>query len=71
MPLAEENNKVDKKALVNFLSSIETHASERAVKIAAKLPYDARISQLRAVSEMIKALTDQKSDEKNERLLQS
>ena len=59
LPLAEENNKVDKKALVNFLSSIETHASERAVKIAAKLPYDARISQLRAVSEMIKALTDQ------------
>ena len=59
LPLAEENNKVDKKALVNFLSSIESYASERVGKIAAKLPYDARISQLRAVSEMIKALTDQ------------
>lgn len=59
LPLAEENNKVDNKALVNFLSSIESYASERVGKIAAKLPYDARISQLRAVSEMIKALTDQ------------
>ena len=59
LPLAEEADLVDKKALANFLSSIGSHASERAVKIAAKLPYDARISQLRAVSEMIKALTDQ------------
>ena len=59
LPLAEENNKVDKKALVNFLSSIESYASERAGKIAAKLPYDARISQLKAVTEMIKALIDQ------------
>lgn len=59
LPLSEETDMVDKKALVNFLSSIESHASERAVQIATKLPYDARISQLRAVSEMIKALTDQ------------
>ena len=59
LPLAEENNKVDKKALVNFLSSIESYASERVGKIAAKLPYDARISQLKAVTEMIKALIDQ------------
>ena len=59
LPLAEEADLVDKKALANFLSSIGSHASERAVKIAAKLPYDARISQLRAVSEMIKALADQ------------
>lgn len=59
LSLAEENNIVDKKALVNFLSSIESYASERVGKIAAKQPYDARISQLRAVTEMIKALTDQ------------
>lgn len=59
LPLAEETDLVDKKALTKFLSSIESHASERAVKIFAKLPYDARISQLKAVSEMIKALTDQ------------
>lgn len=59
LSLAEETDLVDKKALTNFLSSIGSHASERAVKIAAKLPYDARISQLRSVSEMIKALTDQ------------
>ena len=59
LPLSEESDLVDKNALVNFLSSIGSHASERAVKIAAKQPYDARISQLRAVSEMIKALTDQ------------
>ena len=59
LPLSEETDLVDKEALAIFLSSIGSHASERAVKIAAKLPYDARISQLRAVSEMIKALTDQ------------
>ena len=59
LPLSEETDMVDKKALIKFLSSIGSHASERAVKIAAKQPYDARISQLRAVSEMIKALTDQ------------
>ena len=59
LPLAEETDMVDKKALLNFLSSIGLYASERAVKIAAKLPYDARISQLRAVSEMINALTNQ------------
>ena len=59
LPLSEEADFVDKKALVSFLSSIESHASERAVKIASKLPYDARISQLRVVSEMSKALIDQ------------
>lgn len=59
LTIAKETDLVDKKALINFLSSIGSHASERAVKIAAKLPYDARISQLRAVSEMIKALSDQ------------
>ncbi len=59
LPLSEETDLVDKKALAEFLSSIESYASERAVGIAAKLPYDARISQLRAVSEMIKALIDQ------------
>ena len=59
LPLAEEDDLVDKKVLSGFLTSIESHVSERAVKIAAKQPYDARISQLRAVSEMIKALTDQ------------
>ena len=59
LPLAEEDDLVDKKALSGFLTSIESHVSERAVKIAAKQPYDARISQLKAVSEMIKALTDQ------------
>ncbi len=59
LPLAKETNIVDKKTLTKFLSSIESYASERVVKIASKLPYDARISQLRAVSEMIKALIDQ------------
>lgn len=59
LPLAEEGDQVDKKALSVFLTSIESHVSERAVKIAAKQPYDSRISQLKAVSEMIKALTDQ------------
>ena len=59
LPLSEETDFVDKKNLITFLSSIGSHASERAVTIATKLPYDARISQLRTVSEMIKALTDQ------------
>ena len=59
LPLAEEGDLVDKNTLSVFLTSIESHVSERAVKIAAKQPYDARISQLKTVSEMIKALTDQ------------
>lgn len=59
MPLSEESDLVDQNTLTEFLSAIESHASSRAVKIASMSPYDTRISQLRAVSEMIKALIDQ------------
>jgi len=59
LPLSEESDKVDKKVLSDFLDKIGKHAASRAVKIAAMLPYDARIAQLKAVSEMIKALIDQ------------
>ena len=58
-PLSEESEMVDKTILEEFLSAIESHASSRAVTIASKQPYDARISQLRAVSEMINALLEQ------------
>ena len=59
LPLSEESDQVDKTFLRQFLSTIASHASERAVKISVKQPYDARITQLRTVSELIKALTDQ------------
>jgi hypothetical protein len=59
LPLSEESDMVDRKSLEEFLSAIDSYASNRAVKIASKQPYDARIAQLRVVSEMIKALTEQ------------
>jgi hypothetical protein len=59
LPLSEESDMVDKKVLEDFLSAIKSHASSRAVTIAAKQPYDARITQLRVVSEMINALIEQ------------
>ena len=56
LPLAEESDSVNVKALSKFLSSISSYASSRAVKITAVQPYDARIAQLRNVAEMIDAL---------------
>ena len=59
LPLAEESNAVDVEALCKFLKSISKYASSRAKKIEAQQPYDAKIAQLRKVSEMTKALLDQ------------
>ena len=59
LPLAEEANEVNVKALSKFLSSISSYASSKAVKIAAVQPYDARIAQLRNVAEMTDALLHQ------------
>ena len=59
LPLAEESDSVNVKALSKFLSSISSYASSRAVKIGAVQPYDARIAQLRNVSEMTDALLNQ------------
>ena len=59
IPLAEESDAVNVKALSKFLSSISSYASSRAVKIGAVQPYDARIAQLRNVSEMTNALLNQ------------
>ena len=59
LPLAEESNTVNKKALSKFLSSISSYALNRAVKIGAVQPYDARIAQLRNVAEMTDALLSQ------------
>ena len=57
--LAQESDAVDIKAFSKFLSSISTYASSRAAAIAAMQPYDARITQLRIVSEMTDALLGQ------------
>lgn len=57
--LAEESDAIDVKALSKFLASISTYASSRAITIAAMQPYDARITQLRNVSEMTDALLSQ------------
>lgn len=59
LPLAEESDVVNVKALSQFLSAISLYASSRAVKIGAVQPYDARIAQLRNVSEMTDALLTQ------------
>ena len=59
LPLAEEEDEVDVKKLPTFLTSIREYASERAVKIAAMRPYDARIAQLNNVAEMVDALLRQ------------
>ena len=59
LPLAEEADSVDVKALTEFLSEISNYASNKAVKISAVQPYDARIAQLRKVSEMTDALLGQ------------
>ena len=57
--LAEETNTVNVKALSIFLSSISNYASDKSNSINAVQPYDARISQLRKVSEMTDALLNQ------------
>lgn len=59
LPLAEESDTVNVKTLSKFLSSISSYASNRAVKIGAVQPYDARIAQLRNVAEMADALLSQ------------
>lgn len=59
LPLAEESDSVDVKLLTEFLSEISNYASSKAVKISAVQPYDARIPQLRKVSEMTDALLRQ------------
>ena len=59
LPLAQESDTVNLKTLNKFLSAISSYASNRAVKIGAVQPYDARIAQLRNVSEMTDALLTQ------------
>ena len=59
LPLAEESDSVNVRALSKFLSSISSFASNKAVKITSVQPYDARIAQLRNVAEMTDALLDQ------------
>ena len=59
LPLAEESDSVDINVLTNFLKRISNYASSKAVKISAVQPYDARIAQLRKVSEMTDALLNQ------------
>ena len=57
--LATESDSVNVKALKTFLKAISSYASNRAVGIASKRPYDARIAQLRTVTEMTDALLSQ------------
>jgi hypothetical protein len=59
LPLAEESDAVNVKALSRFLSSVSSYAANRAAKIKAVQPYDARIAQLSNVSEMTAALLSQ------------
>ena len=59
LPLAEESDSVDINVLTIFLKRISNYASSKAVKISAVQPYDARIAQLRKVSEMTDALLSQ------------
>ena len=59
LPLAVESDAVNIKELLEFLSSISSYASSRAVIITAGQPYDARIAQLRTVAEMTDALLRQ------------
>lgn len=59
LPLAEESDSADINVLTNFLKRISNYASSKAVKISAVQPYDARIAQLRKVSEMTDALLNQ------------
>lgn len=58
-PLAEESDSVNVEALTKFLAAISSYASNKAAKIAAVQPYDARITQLRSVAEMTDALLSQ------------
>ena len=59
LSLAEESDSVNVRALSKFLSSISSYASNRVVKITAVQPYDARVAQLRNVTEMTDALLSQ------------
>ena len=59
LPLAEESDSVDVKTLLDFLSTIRNYASERMEAISHLQPYDARIAQLRCVTEMIDVLQKQ------------
>ena len=56
LKLVEESDAVDVKQLTSFLESIKDYASQRAAHIDAMIPYDARVTQLRQVTEMIDAL---------------
>ena len=57
--LAKESDDIDVEALKRFLSVISSYASNKAVKLVAVQPYDARIAQLINVAEMINALLGQ------------
>lgn len=59
LSLADESDTVNVKELSKFLTSISSYASSRAIKIEAVQPYDARIAQLKKVTEMTNALLDQ------------
>lgn len=59
LPLADELDSVNVKTLSEFLSAICSYVSNRAAKITAVQPYDARIAQLRKVAETIDALLSQ------------
>ena len=56
LSLVEESDSVEKETLKNFLEFISKYASGHASTIAKMLPYDARIAQLKRVSEMADAL---------------
>lgn len=59
LSLADESDTVNVEVLSKFLKSISSYASNRAIKIGAVQPYDARIAQLKKVAEMTNALLDQ------------
>lgn len=56
LKLVEDSDAVNVKQLTTFLKSVKEYASQRAAHIASMVPYDARIAQLRKVTEMIDAL---------------
>ncbi len=56
LSLVEESDDIEKETLKKFLEFISKYASGRASTIAKLLPYDARIAQLKRVSEMADAL---------------
>ena len=59
LSLAEESDSVNVNALTEFLSEIRSYATNRAEKLVAVQPHDARIAQLGTVAEMVDALSGQ------------